>query len=366
MSIRRMNIYLPYLLLLAVVCTLSSCRHKDDPVDVSDTLRVIGMSAGVEWPDASKAGAIESESDLTNDGFVVWARWTKDDADGANADRSNYSGDYASGVNPKVFGAGGTKVYHPDWTYSPQRYWHRGTYLFAAALPASAFYATHAMKNDASVSNGISGSLDDDGKLSLGSFDLKNNQSDLMVAFTKVDNRSDSKSGTDKVSLNFEHQLSKLNFKANFDANNESTITITKVTLYGNSGTASAEFTFDDNETDGKTDGKIVAQWTPGTATTAENYFNQTTRSWSTSGSTVIEDLLVFPEECKFTLVVNYTESYAGASASASQSAQVEAEWESGKVYTYEFTMSSNTIIFGEPEVQPWSDGGKADEIPSM
>ena len=356
-----MNIYLPYLLLLAVVCTLSSCRHKDDPVDVSDTLRVIGMSAGVEWPDASKAGSIESVSDLTNDGFVVWARWTKD-----NEDVAQYSGDYASGVNPKVFGAGGTKVYHPDWTYNPQRYWHRGTYLFAAALPSSAFYATHAMKNDASVSNGISGSLDDDGKLSLRSFDLTKNQSDLMVAFTKVDNSSDSKSGTDKVSLNFEHQLSKLNFKANFDANNKSTITITTVTLYGNSGTASAEFTFDDNDPSILTDDKIVAQWTPGTATTAENYFKQFTGSWSTSGSTVIEDLLVFPEECTFTVVVNYTESYAEAQASASQSGNLEVDWEAGKIYTYEFTLSAKHIIFSAPVVTEWTTGGKADEIPSM
>ena len=344
-----MNIYLPHLLLLAVVCTLSSCRHKDDPVDVSDTLRVIGMSAGVEWPDASKAGAIESVSDLTNDGFVVWARWTKDDATGANADRSNYSGDYASGVNPKVFGERGTKVYHPDWTYSPQRFWHRGTYLFAAALPASAFYATHAMKNDASVSNGISGSLDSDGKLTLASIDLKLRQSDLMVAFTNVDNRSDSKTGTDKVSLSFEHQLAKVNFKANFDATNTSTITITKVTLYGNSRTASAEFTFDD---------MIIAEWTPGTATTASDIYTQVTGSWNTSGSMVIEDLLVFPEECTFTFVVEYTESYAGASTSASQSAQVSVDWETGKVYTYEFSLSAKNIIFGEPLVQDWGDGG--------
>ena len=366
MSIRRLNIYLPYILLLWAVCTLVSCRRKADPVPVPDSGCPIELSAGFEWPDATRSGVIESVNDLSNDGFVVWARWTKDDATGANADKSNYSGDYASGVNPKVFGEGGTKAYSPDWSYSPQRFWHRGSYLFAAALPASSFNASHARKNDASVSNGISGVMGSDGKLTLTDIDLKNNPADLMVAFANVDNSSDSQTDADRVSLMFEHQLAMVNFKAKFDPNNESDITINKVILYGNSRTASAEFTFDDRGTATMLDDRIVSEWTPGTATTSSDIYSQVTGSWATSGVNVIENLHVFPEECSLTVAVDYTESYAGASASARQSAQINVDWKTGKIYTYEFSLSAKNIIFSAPVVTEWTTGGKADEIPSM
>ena len=354
MITRRRNIFPIVMLLVMVVCTLSSCHKKADPEHVHEACPIV-LSADVEWPSDVKSGVIGGVSDLAGDGFVVWATFGQSSS---------------SSVRNDVFGHGGTKAYHPDWTYSPQRFWYQGSYLFASALPASAFNAEYAMHGDSNVSNGINGSLGTDGTLSLTDFNLKASQADLMVAFDMVDNSSDTRTESDKVSLQFEHQLSMINFKANYDPNSQSVIQIDQLTLYGNSSTASVTFTYDDRGTSGEVDDRILSDWTLGGVTTASDPYRRVTRpsgeSWTASGQLLMKDVLVFPEECEFTLVVDYTESYGGASAQARQSAAIDVDWDAGKVYTYDFTLSSKNIIFSAPTVTPWVSGGAADDIPSM
>ena len=78
-------------------------------------------------------------------------------------------GAYSSGHTDLVFNRYGTKVYATDgnssgtfdpgsetqdtWYYTPPRYWHRGTYTFAAALPASIFNASHAKTPEENIGN---------------------------------------------------------------------------------------------------------------------------------------------------------------------------------------------------------------------
>lgn len=349
-----------YILLSTIL--LAGCNRGEGPVTAPAPEHMIALYAGVETPEGTKA-LINSTSDLAGDGFVVWGAWQK-----AAGDDSQYSGDYAFGSTTRVFGQGGTKVYYPIWDYAPYRFWTRGSYHFAAALPAKAFDAEHVKHNDNIGTAGIDGSIDQEGRLTLGQWDLKANQIDLMVAFDNVDNTDNANTGDDKVNLRFEHQLAQIRFKAHFASDNMSTVQINSITIYGNSRTATqATFSCDDKGTDTKDDDQITANWILGAkATSKSDNFAHATGSWSTTGATLLQGLFVFPEQYTFTLVVDYTESYGGASAAASQSAEVSGTWEAGKSYLYEFTLSSKNIIFSEPTVTPWVSGGAADNMEPM
>ena len=341
---------------------LAGCGGKESPVPADTGKDVIALSAGIEGIQDSK-GLINNLVDLAQDGFVVWGAWEQDPTD-----KSMYSGDYTLGFTNRVFGLKGTKVYYPDWKYAPQRYWTRGTYSFAAALPASAFNCDHALNDDKTGSAGINGQISNDGVLTLGNWDLKENQIDLMVAFDDADNKDESRTDEDKVSLRFEHQLAQIAFKAKFADDNQSAVEIKSITIYGNTRTATqATFACNDNGTETKDDDQITASWILGAkATSKTDYFAQKSGSWSTSGSTLMEGVLVFPEAYTFTIVVDYIESYGGASATVSQSGSLSGTWEAAQKYVYEFTLSSKNIIFSEPVVTPWGDGGKADVIDPM
>lgn len=347
--------------ILLISILLTGCRGEE-PVRVPDEAKPIGLSAGVQSEDNTKA-LINNVNGLAGDGFVVWGTWEQDPIDDLD-----YTGDYAFGSTNRVFGLKGTKAYYPDWDYAPQRFWTRGTYAFAAALPASAFSSDHAMHNDNTVSGGITGQIGTDGTLTLGTWDLRAKQIDLMVAFDNVDNTSNTKTDSDKVNLLFQHQLAQISFKANFAADNLSAVEIKSITLYGNSYTATqATFAFDDNDTEATDDDQITASWTLGAkATSKTDHFAQTTGSWNVSGSTIMEEVLVFPETFNFTIVVDYVEAYGGASATVSQSGSVSGTWEAGKKYVYEFTLSSKNIVFSEPVVTPWAASAPADDIPAM
>lgn len=348
-----------YIFLISIL--LAGC-HREQPLRVPDEERPIGLSAEVQSEDDTKA-IINNITGLTGDGFVVWGSWTQDPEDD-----SDYTGYYAFGSTNRVFGLKGTKVYYPDWNYAPLRFWTRGTYTFAAALPASAFSSDHSMHNDNIVSGGIAGQMEEDGTLTLGEWDLKANQADLMVAFDNIDNKDDAMSGSDKVSFLFQHQLAQIAFKANIAGDNMSSVVINSITLYGNSRTSTqAKFAFDDNGTETTEDDKIAANWTLGAkATSKTDNFAQATGTWNTSGSTLMEGILVFPEAFSFTIVVDYVEAFGGASAPVSQTGTVTGTWEAGKKYLYEFTLSSKNIVFNEPVVTPWAASAPADDIPPM
>ena len=349
-----------YILLLSIL--IASCQGKDFVRPNPIQGEAISLSAGI-IQDYNSKGIINDLTGLAGDGFVVWGAWTQDPSDEAH-----YSGDYAFGTTDRVFGLNGTKVYYPDWTYSPERFWTRGTYNFAAAAPASAFDSEYAMKNDKMSAAGIKGQIGQNGQLTLGQWDLKDNQIDLLVGFDNIDNRTDSRDKTDPVTLKLEHQLAQVAFKANIDGSNQSGVEIKGITMYGNTRTSTqATFTCDDKGTVTKDDDVISAEWILGAKATSEtDFFAQRSGSWTSSGSTIMEGVLVFPETFSFTVVVDYVESYAGASATISQSGTVTGTWEAAKKYLYEFTLSSKNIVFSEPIVTPWTEGGKADQIPPM
>ena len=294
----------------------------------------IVMSAGVGTSAVVKA-PINSMSNLSGDGFVVWSSM-----------KSAESNSYAD-----VFGPGGTKVYYPDWNYSPIRYWNKGTYKFSAVLPASAFNADFIKNGDNSSTSGFSGEIDDDGNLTLdfgnSGLNLADNQIDLMVACGDANNASGTSPG--QVTFSFQHQLAMVSFKANIANSSRSTIRIDAITIYGNAGSAS-EATFTRS-------GNTFRANFETTGSTEQNPYIRKEGAWTTSGVRLVENLMVFPERNgKFTLKVDYTETLDGTSKTDTQSVEAAFTWTAGNKYLYEFTISTKNIIFGVPTVVPWSD----------
>ena len=196
---------------------LASCQRDDEPVSEPENTTPIELSAVTRQSDGSR-GIISGVGDLLGGGFVAWAQWTKDPEDNAV-----FTSDYASGKTNLVFGERGTSVYATDgnnddvfnpaqqlqdtWYYTPRRYWHRGTYIFAAALPSSAFNPSHAKTALELVGNPATGVLSNDGEGTLtltfsqnfvlggviasGTAPAPDAQIDLMYAFTTVDNRDE-------------------------------------------------------------------------------------------------------------------------------------------------------------------------------
>ena len=249
-----------------------------------------------------------------------------------------------------LFGENGSIVsYGTDsWSYSPLRYWQPGSYEFAAVMPFIAGYTpSFSASNQLTLNFGTNG------------FNLASSQADLMVAF---DSRTvQSASAATPVDFNFDHQLALVTIEGASKDPNTNGIQVTGIKVFGNSAKTSGNMTFANNQ------GTVSATYTLTGATTSSSPYKtflaadeaglQATDDWTlvapaADGTPVydvlIPELIVFPETCEFTIVVNYTEG----GNPKTMTGTLPATWEAGKKYTYRFHLASD--ISFSVEVAKW------------
>ena len=374
-------------LMLGLTLVMASCQREENPSGETIKETPIELSPNTEWSDLSRS-VIDGLEDLVGDGFVAWANWTKDPDDS-----SIFTNDYSSGATNLVFGEHGTKVYATDgdedglftplqqpldtWYYTPKRYWHRGTYTFAAALPASAFNAS-CVKTEADMTGtaNITGTLGLDNTLTLTfgqdenetplGFDLSANQIDLMVAFCDVDNKLEDAS---VAQLDFhKHHFAQIVIEAaSVDENAD--IIVDEVVFYGNHKETVGPMTFTSGESG------VIATYELDTATDAENPYmvissiNQelphavrlVDGSWSHTYNPIVSGLLVFPEESMMTILVRYR-TYMGDNTVTSD--QIEGSvttsapitWLEGKKHLYKLQISGHRVDIVSTGVMEWDE----------
>ena len=387
---RVINIFVHLMsLLLGLSLVMASCQREDNPSEGTVNATPIELSPSGEWSDLSR-GVIEGLDDLTGDGFVAWANWTKDPED-----ESIFTNDYSSGVTNLVFGEHGTKVYATDgngdglftplkqildtWYYTPKRYWQRGTYTFAAALPATAFNASCVKEDsDATGTANITGTLGLDNTLTLTfgqdgnerplGFDLAANQIDLMVAFSNVDNR---KEDANVAELDFQrHHFAQIVIEAaSIDENAD--IIVDEVVFYGNHKATTGPMIFT-NKKDGVT---ATYEIDAATATGPENPYmvisainqelphavKKDDGTWKHTYNPIVTGLLVFPEKSDMSIVVRYR-TFMGDNTVTSQ--QIEASvtttepvtWLEGKKHLYKLQISRYRVDITSTGVLGWTE----------
>lgn len=312
---------------LAAALLLTGCERQAPLGPVADNRPI---EFGVSGDLSVQSKAVIDKDNYTDYGFIVLGGLTvASDSWKTNtlfADRTIVEHDATNG-----------------WTYSPIRYWQPGSYVFAGIMPSSEGFTASLNEdnhNQLTLNFGTSG------------YNLAENQDDIMVAFDTQTVQSTSTASP--VSFVFNHQLALVNLKIE-DKNTEMDIQVNSISVYGNSKTATqAVFTHGTNE------GGVTAVWTLGTRSDESNSYHDV------SSQREIKNLLVFPESgSSFTVKVNYTESY-GSSFSKDKKVAISHNWEAGKIYTYTFYLTSDSIVFGSVKVTDWIDGGAADDIPEM
>ena len=325
----------------------------------------------------STKSAISGLDDLLGDGFVVWAQWTKDPEDNAQ-----FTGEYSSGSTDLVFGQNGTKVYYPDWNYSPRRFWHRGSYVFAAALPASFFNASHAKTDAEKVGNAFTGTYadnvltldfgkDNDGNAKV--FDLSATQDDLMFTTSHVDNCGENASEiASGVSLQFQnHNFTQIVIEAAsmdenadiivdelvFSGNHKSIIGPMTVT-FGEEGT-SLDYTIDPSSITNPAnpyraiediDVRLQKSTFDGEGNRKLTY------------EPIVTGLLVLPEETPMTLDIKYRTSLAATPEITSEqihgtvSTAAPVTWEAGRKYVYRVQISSRRVDIVSTSIMGWNE----------
>lgn len=347
----RRTIYI----LIITALFLAGCKdHPSFEHACSEENYVIEIGMSNQWANLTKAVYNEPADIPAGDGLVVWSSCSVD----------------SESVPQAIFGNGGTKVYAPDWTYSPIRFWQSGAYSFVAALPASAFNADFASSEAGKTGTAnIFGNISETGALTLNfgknadnqplSFDLYTNQIDLMTAFPDAVTYTGGEPSA--VSLSFKHLFSLLAIKVAIGSDDpDKTVAIKSITIYGIHKSASP---FSISKGTNTLTGSLTNP-----ASTPENAFAVFTRpttnaaSWDIKGTSpvqLINNLIVFPETLSqvnpLKVKVTYGEGkeFTGTLSTG--------EWKSGLRYTY--TLSVDSIEIGEPEVTPWESGAALPEI---
>lgn len=243
-----------------------------------------------------------------------------------------------------------------SWTYSPLRYWQPGSYVFAGVMPGTGYTATFDAGNTLTLT------------FADGGFDLASTQTDLMVAFDKETVTSTSAAGP--VDFNFAHQMALVTIEGASKDPNTPGITVKEIKVYGNSKKTAGNmvFTYD------KTANTFTSSYGLDALSTSTDVYKTITRpddltgaaataDWTLAYNTydvLVPELLVFPQECDFTIVVSYTEG----GSQKTMTGTLEADWEAGKKYTYSFSLAKditfkvNVAQWGSEEV---SDGDTTD-----
>ncbi len=267
-----------------------------------------------------------------------------------------------------VFGAEGQKVTFADgdYTYSPMRYWQLGSYFFGGVMPEGDFYTASFSAADKQITLDFG----EDG------YNLAEHQADLMAAFHTVD--LESLSNPAPVDFDFDHQLSWVVIEAaslNSGLSDEGVL-VSTLKVYGNSPSTQGDIVFTYNGTGVTATGfQNLSE-----KTTGENPFETFTapsgaasdHDWKllkpgTDGAVydvLVPQLLVFPEECTFTVVVTYTEN----GIEKTRVGSLAANWVAGKKYTYKLHLATDisftvSVTGWGTEAVPDTDGDNDVEI---
>ena len=260
-----------------------------------------------------------------------------------------------------VFGLNGTIVSYLNgaWTYSPLRYWQPGSYVFAGVMPSTinctpSLSQTNHKQLTLDFANG---------------FNLAENQIDLLVAFDDLNVDLISNLTSTAVDFNFNHQFSLVSIQGASVDPNTSGIAIQEIKVYGNSPATTGDMVFTYVEATETTPYTINYAYTLAGNTTGGNNVYKTfgrpteagvpaEKDWNlvSSGSDgelvydiLVPELIVFPQQCTFTIVITYTED----GISKTRTGSLSADWKAGKKYTYSFDLA--TDITFSVNVSQWT-----------
>ena len=318
--------------LLGLLLIVISCQREDiQKIEVENT--PIEFSGITSWLD-TKADGGSATSVLPSNNFIVWAQ-----------NSSNYS----------VLGSNGTVVSTSDggatWTYSPVRYWQNGTYNFYAVSPADKATGTLS-------SAGLVLSFGNGWNLS-----TEQPQTDLLIAKQTINGSTqvNKDGGPNKVSLTFDHMLSKISFSARNAESSNVVFSVTRIKVYGLHKTAervtvsssSSTWSLDDNnKSTSDSEFKDISLQQPKQLSTEKVTENGVERYKYTN---LCDKFIVFPETATIVVEVTYNQTYNGATASVTKSATISPTLAAGYEYDFKLKINADAIaIDSEPTVTPW------------
>ena len=307
-----------------------SCEREDMERPDEQNGRPIEFVVESEWPEMTKAAS-------TINAFKVWGNWTKDPNDISNT----------SGIQEAVFGTTGAAVnkYGNTWVLTQDADWFQGYYNFAAVSPsflsgsqAATFnMVTVGEQNVQRYTNLLTLDLGDEG------LDLSSTQTDLMYAFSCINNSSND---ADAVSLMFKHAFARVTVKLGYT---ESEPTVNSFIIYGIHTRINGELKFRyeqtgygvsavrtniDNITELLSEGEVSTEAAP--------YYTGNSFTSADDEIILVDNLLVFPETfsntCYLGIKMNVTidgqtkDVYANVTSG---------EWVSGESYVYKLDADS-------------------------
>lgn len=307
-----------------------SCERDDMKRPDEQNGRPIEFVVESEWPEMTKATT-------TINAFKVWGNWTKDPNDVSNT----------SGIKEAVFGTTGAAVnkYGDIWVLTQEADWHQGYYNFAAVSPSSFSGFQAATFNMVAVgeqnvqryTNLLTFDLGEDG------LDLSNTQTDLMYAFSSVNN---SNNDADAVSLMFKHAFARVTVKLGYT---ESEPTVNSFIIYGIHTRINGELKFRyeqtgygvsavrtniDNLSELLSHGEVSTEEVP--------YYTGTSFTSADDEIILVDNLLVFPETfsetCYLGIKMNVTINGQTKDVYANVT---KGEWMSGESYAYKLDADS-------------------------
>lgn len=337
---------IPHILLITILI-LTGCKDHQSYDPESAQSENIPIEFGV-----SSDLSVESKAPITTNtdaGFIAFADLT------------------VSGSDPvSVFGDGGQVVTHngSTWSYSPVRYWQVGSYFFAGVMPAADFYTAAFSTNDQGNKQVTLDFGKDENDLKKG-YDLAGIQADLMASFAPV--QMQNLASPSPVDFVFSHQLAWVVIEAaSMDAGlGDDGIMINELKVYGNSPATEGDIVYTYNN------GNITVDQTLVAPTDEENVYKTFTPAAGAAADkdwklvkhgaeapvydTLVPELLVFPEECTFYIIVTYTED----GIKKTRKGFLAADWEAGKKYTYKLHLA--TDISFSVSVSGWGEENVSD-----
>lgn len=254
-----------------------------------------------------------------------------------------------------VFGDAGQQVAYSNgaYAYSPVRYWQVASYSFGGVMPAGDFYTASFSSSDQTITLDFGEGL---------GYNLAEHQADLMAAFDDVTVQS--LSNPEPVHFEFDHQLAWVVIEAASRNSGlaDQGLQITGLKVYGNTPSTEGDIVFTNTD-----NGLVISQTLSETKTSSTSPYKTFTpptsgasagNDWTlvkpdTNGDVydeLVPQLLVFPEECTFTIEVTYTEN----GIEKTRTGSLEADWKAGKKYTYKLHIA--TDISFSVTVSGWGD----------